>query len=113
MAPERALGGPAGPASDVYALGCVLYQLLTGHPPFQADQPASIMYQHVQLDPVPPSDLRPELAGDCETLLFRMLAKDPADRPTAAQIAAGTPACRPLAAPPSRATTPPMPRRSR
>jgi serine/threonine-protein kinase len=89
LAPERALGRPAGPASDVYALGCVLYQLLTGHPPFMADEPASIMYQHVEVDPAPPSDLRPELAGPCETLLFRMLAKDPAQRPSAAEIASG------------------------
>jgi serine/threonine-protein kinase len=91
LAPERALGGPAGPASDVYALGCVLYQLITGHPPFVADQPASILYQHVEVDAVPPSDLRPELAGPCETLLFRMLAKNPAHRPTAAEIAADAP----------------------
>ncbi len=89
LAPERALGRPAGPASDVYALGCVLYQLLTGHPPFMAEDPASIMYQHVEVDPAPPSGLRPELAGPCETLLFRMLAKDPEQRPTAAAIASG------------------------
>jgi serine/threonine-protein kinase len=89
LAPERALGRPAEPASDIYALGCVLYQLVTGHPPFQAEEPASIMYQHVETAPVPPSELRPELAGPCETLLFRMLAKDPEDRPTAAEVASG------------------------
>jgi serine/threonine-protein kinase len=89
LSPERALGKPAGPASDVYALGCVLYQLVTGHPPFVADEPASILFQHVEREPVPPSDLRPELAGDLEALLFWMLAKDPARRPTAAQVAAG------------------------
>jgi serine/threonine protein kinase len=75
--------------SDVYALGCVLYQLVTGHPPFQAEEPASIMYQHVETEPVPPSELRPDLAGPCETLLFRMLAKNPDDRPTAVEIASG------------------------
>jgi serine/threonine-protein kinase len=89
LSPERALGKPAGPAADVYALGCVLYQLVTGHPPFVADEPASILFQHVEREPVPPSDLRPELAGDLEALLFWMLAKDPARRPTAAQVAAG------------------------
>lgn len=89
LAPERALGRPAEPASDVYALGCVLYQLVTGHPPFLADEPASIMFQHVQREPVPPSELRPELAGDLEALVLWMLAKDPAQRPTAAQIADG------------------------
>jgi serine/threonine protein kinase len=90
LAPERAQGLPAGKASDVYALGCVLYQLVTGHPPFQGDQPAGVMYQHVTTAPTPPSDLRPQLAGEFERLLMSMLAKDPADRPTAAQIAAGT-----------------------
>jgi serine/threonine-protein kinase len=53
------------------------------------DDPASIMYQHVQTAPVPPSDLRPGLAGDFEALLFWLLAKDPAQRPTAAQVAEG------------------------
>jgi serine/threonine protein kinase len=95
LAPERARGKPAGPASDVYALGCVLYQLVTGHPPFMADQPASLMFQHVQSEPVPPSKLRPELDGDVEALALWMLAKDPAARPTADQVAEGV---RPMAA---------------
>ncbi len=86
LSPERALGKPAEPPSDVYALGCVLYQLVTGHPPFMADSPASIMYQHVQNEPAPPSKLRPELAG-LEPLIFWMLDKDPERRPTAAEIA--------------------------
>ncbi|WP_432946132.1 serine/threonine-protein kinase [Kribbella sp. CA-253562] len=90
LAPERARGEPAGKASDVYALGCVLYQLVTGHPPFQGDQPAGVMYQHVTTEPTPPSELRPELGGEFERLLMSMLAKNPADRPTAAQIASGT-----------------------
>jgi serine/threonine-protein kinase len=89
LAPERVLGKPAEPPSDVYALGCVLYQLVTGHPPFMGEAPASIMYQHVQNEPVPPSDLRPELAGELEDLIFWMLDKDPVRRPTAAQVAAG------------------------
>ncbi|MEU4605672.1 serine/threonine-protein kinase [Kribbella sp. NPDC023972] len=89
LAPERVLGRPAEPPSDVYALGCVLYQLVTGHPPFMGEAPASIMYQHVQNEPVPPSDLRPELAGELEDLIFWMLDKDPLRRPTAAQVAAG------------------------
>jgi serine/threonine-protein kinase len=96
LSPERALGQPAERPSDVYALGCVLYQLVTGHPPFMAEDPASVMYQHVETEPVPPSELRPELAGDFEAFLFWLLAKDPAQRPTAAEVAQGaTPPVRP------------------
>ena len=89
LAPERALGGTAGAASDVYALGCVLYQLVSGQPPFLADDPASIMYQHVEMTPTRPSLARPELAGEFEDLLYWTLAKDPDRRPTARQVADG------------------------
>jgi serine/threonine-protein kinase len=96
LAPERARGGRAGQPSDVYALGCVLYQLVTGQPPFNADNPTAILYQHVDADPVPPSAERPELVGTFEQVLLRMLAKDPADRPTAAEIAGGALRARPV-----------------
>jgi eukaryotic-like serine/threonine-protein kinase len=89
LSPECALGQPAEPAGDVYALGCLLYQLVAGHPPFTGDSPSSVMYQHVHADPVPPSGLRPQLAGDVEALIFWMLEKDPGSRPTAAQVAEG------------------------
>jgi serine/threonine-protein kinase len=87
LAPERARGLQAGPEADVYALGCVLYQLVTGRPPFVGDHPAAVLYQHVDATPVPPSELNPELAGPYEALLLRMLAKAPWERPTAAQLA--------------------------
>ena len=90
LSPERARGGQAGKASDVYALGCVLYHLVTGEPPFTAEHPAAILYQHVDAAPEPPSLLRPELAGPFEQVLLQMLAKEPADRPSAAAIAAGS-----------------------
>lgn len=89
LAPERARGEQGGKAADVYALGCVLYQLITGQPPFTAELPTAILYQHVDTAPVPPSTIRPELSGPYEGTLLRMLAKDPADRPTAAEIAVG------------------------
>jgi serine/threonine protein kinase len=89
LAPERAQGGQAGKPADVYALGCVLYQLVTGRPPFTGEHPTAILYQHVDADPAPPSLERPELAGAFEQVLLQMLAKDPDDRPTAAEIEAG------------------------
>jgi serine/threonine protein kinase len=90
IAPERARGAQAGKASDVYSLGCVLYQLVTGEPPFKAEHPAAILYQHVDTAPKSPSLVRPELGGAFENVLLRMLAKDAADRPSAAEIAAGS-----------------------
>ncbi|WP_078973654.1 serine/threonine-protein kinase [Streptomyces sp. MMG1533] len=87
LAPERALGQPAGPASDVYALGCLLYQLLTGRPPFQAGTAVAILHQHLDASPVPPRQDRPELPPAFESFLLGLLAKRPEDRPTAPQIA--------------------------
>ncbi|WP_374684220.1 serine/threonine-protein kinase [Streptomyces sp. ODS05-4] len=87
LAPERALGRPAGPGSDVYSLGCVLYQLLTGRPPFHADNSTAILYQHIDTDPVPPSTLGVPLTPDFERRLLAMLAKRPEERPTAQETA--------------------------
>jgi len=96
LAPERATGGLAGKPSDVYSLGCVLYQLVTGRPPYQADHPTAILYQHVDTAPAPPSLTRPELGGPFESVLLRMLAKDAAERPSAAEIVAGALRAEPL-----------------
>jgi serine/threonine-protein kinase len=98
LAPERARGGQAGKPSDMYALGCVLYQLVTGEPPFTAEHPTAILYQHVDTPPAPPSLTRPELRGPFETVLLQMLAKEAADRPSAAEIAAGALRAEPLGA---------------
>ncbi|MFF7024212.1 serine/threonine protein kinase [Streptomyces klenkii] len=87
LAPERALGKVAGPASDVYALGCVLYQLLAGQPPFWADSPTALLYLHVDTPPVPPRQHRADLPPAFEAFLLRMLAKKPEDRPTAQEAA--------------------------
>ncbi|WP_328992970.1 serine/threonine protein kinase [Kribbella sp. NBC_01245] len=87
LAPERAMAQAAGPASDMYSLGCVLYQLMTGHVPFTADNTAGVIYQHVHTPPVPPGELRPEFEGPFENYLLRLLAKEPEDRPTASELA--------------------------
>ncbi|MBT2386225.1 serine/threonine-protein kinase [Streptomyces sp. ISL-11] len=87
LAPERALGRMAGPASDVYALGCVLYQLLVGRPPFWADSPTALLYLHVDTPPEPPRRHRPDLTPAFESYLLRMLAKQPEERPSAQEVA--------------------------
>ena len=87
LAPERALGRPAGTASDIYALGCVLYQLLTGRPPFQADTATAVIYQHVEAAPCPIRRYRPDLPEPFDAYVLAMLAKDPEQRPTAQQVA--------------------------
>lgn len=80
LAPEQAQGRALTPAVDVYALGCVLYELLTGGPPFDGDSPVNVALRHVQDDPAPPSDVA-EVPAAVNALVLRTLAKDPALRP--------------------------------
>ena len=87
LAPERVLGRPAERASDVYALGCVLYELLTGRPPFEEETALAALRRHVESPPVPPSFLRPGIPAGVERCLLEMLAKAPERRPTAADVA--------------------------
>ncbi|MFJ3811239.1 serine/threonine-protein kinase [Streptomyces sp. NPDC090073] len=87
LAPERALGRPAQPASDVYSLGCVLYELLTSRTPFRGATSLAVVKQHVDATPAPPSRLRPEIPQQLSDYVLLLLAKDPATRPTAEQAA--------------------------
>ncbi|WP_262413821.1 serine/threonine-protein kinase [Actinacidiphila acidipaludis] len=87
LSPEAARGGHAGSPGDIYALGCSLYELLTGRPPFTGEHPIAILRRHVEDAPVPPRDLRPDIPRRLDAYLLRMLAKQPGERPTAAEAA--------------------------
>ena len=87
LSPEQAAGQPVGPQADLYALGCVLFEMLTGGPPFTADSEVGVAYRQVHDDPGPPSARRPGLTGQVDWVTTRLLAKNPADRPPGAAAA--------------------------
>lgn len=99
MAPEQGEGKPGDERSDIYALGVILYELLTGQPPFQADSPYAVILRHIHTPPPPPRSLRPDLPPALEAVVLRALEKDPAARyPSAAAFAAAlTASLRPTA----------------
>ncbi|MCX4747612.1 protein kinase [Kitasatospora sp. NBC_01287] len=80
LSPEQALGKPVDHRSDLYAAGCMLYELLTLRPPFTGDTPLSVVYQHVQDAPVPPSQVNSRVPWQLDELVLRSLAKSPDDR---------------------------------
>ena len=80
LSPEQARGGDVDQRSDVYSLGIVLYELLTGSVPFNGDTPVEIAMKHLSATPEPPSAKRPDVPRDLDLIVMRALAKDPADR---------------------------------
>jgi serine/threonine-protein kinase len=79
MSPEQAAGtaGTVGPASDVYGLGCILYHMLTGKPPFEASSPLDAVMMVIEQDPVPPRQVHPAADRDLEMVAIRCLQKPP------------------------------------
>ncbi|MGW4051428.1 protein kinase domain-containing protein [Streptomyces sp. NPDC004779] len=86
ISPEQFQGAPATPRSDLYALGCLLYEVLTGNPPFTAQSPWVLMSLHVK-EPAPSVvSSRSDLPGELVALVARLLLKDPEDRPSTAEV---------------------------
>jgi serine/threonine-protein kinase len=85
LSPEQARGAPVDARSDLYSLGIVLYELLTGKVPFTGDSPVEIAMKHLNELPKPPSSLRPEIPRDLDLVILRALAKDPDERYASAE----------------------------
>jgi len=84
MPPEQAMGGEVTPRSDLYSLGAMLYEMVTGRPPFLGDDSVAIIGQHINTPPVAPTWHNSECPRPLEALIMRLLAKNPSDRPESA-----------------------------
>lgn len=80
LSPEQARGEQVDARSDVYAAGCVLFELLTGEPPFTGDSPVAVAYQHVREDPRPPSTVYSEVPATLDSIVLKAMSKNPANR---------------------------------
>src|SRR5215210_3668696 len=80
LSPEQAQGQPVSPRSDLYSIGVMLYELLTGRVPFEAESPVTIALKHVSEPPIPPAELNPAIPPALEAVVLRALEKEPARR---------------------------------
>jgi len=85
FSPEQAQGHAVDPRSDLYSLGCVLYEMLAARPPFSGDSPVAVAYKHVQEAPVAPSRINPNIPPALEAIDLKLLAKDPGQRYASAE----------------------------
>jgi serine/threonine-protein kinase len=108
LSPEQARGEQVDARSDLYSTGCLLYELLTGRPPFIGESPVSVAYQHVREEPPPPSQVDPDVPRSADSIVLKALTKDreqryqTADemRADIAAALAGRPVAAPIPAPP-------------
>ena len=80
LSPEQARGEHVDARSDLYSTGCLLYELVTGAPPFTGDSPVAVAYQHVREDPVPPTAYDETLSPDVDAVVLKAMSKNPANR---------------------------------
>ncbi len=80
LSPEQARGEGVDARSDVYSVGCMLYELVTGAPPFTGDSPVAVAYQHVREDPRTPSSINPAIPAELDAILLKAMSKNPANR---------------------------------
>ncbi|KQU49442.1 serine/threonine protein kinase [Rhodococcus sp. Leaf278] len=80
LSPEQARGEQVDARSDVYSLGCVLFEILTGEPPFKGDSPVAVAYQHVREDPQLPSLVNDTVPRELDSIILKAMAKNPANR---------------------------------
>lgn len=89
LSPEQARGETVDARSDVYSVGCVLFEILTGEPPFTGDSPVAVAYQHVREDPRLPSHVHPGVPRELDSVVLKAMSKNPANRyQTAAEMRA-------------------------
>lgn len=80
LSPEQARGIKVDPRSDIYSMGCVLFELTTGEPPFTGDSPIAVAHQHVHEDPRRPSQVNPEISPELDSVIMKAMSKNPANR---------------------------------